>query len=155
MILPINIQIFYFLYTALAGIIIGIMFDVYRILRGFNNPNKFITAISDLLFWILAAIVVFIFFFHTNNGELRYYTFVGIIIGIFLYFKLFSRGILKTLRFIIYYFIKFIRILVILIFYPIKLIGYGLKLMKYEIKKYIVKVFKNKKFIFKKEKEIR
>lgn len=144
MILPINTQIFYFLYTAIAGIIIGIMFDIYRILRGFNHPNKFITAISDLLFWVLAAIVIFIFFSLTNNGELRYYTFMGIIIGLFLYFKLFSRVIIKTLRFIIYYFIKFFRIIIILIFYPIKLIGYGLKIIKYKVKKYIIQVFKNK-----------
>ncbi|MCX7885462.1 MAG: spore cortex biosynthesis protein YabQ [Caloramator sp.] len=151
MILPINTQIYYFVYTAIAGIIIGVMFDVYRILRGFNSPNRLITAVSDLLFWIFTAILIFIFFFFTNNGELRYYTFVGLILGIFLYFKFISSIILKTLRFLIYYFIKFFRVIIILIFYPISLISYVFKLIIYEVRKSIVEFFRNKKLKIKKE----
>ncbi|QCX33755.1 spore cortex biosynthesis protein YabQ [Caloramator sp. E03] len=147
MILPINTQIYYFLSTTVAGVIIGIMFDIYRIIRGFNNPNRLITAFSDLLFWIFAAIVLFIFFFITNNGELRYYTFVGIIIGLFLYFELISKFILKTLRVILYYTMKFFRTIIILIFYPIRLFSYGFKVMIYEINIGITKFFNNKRKI--------
>ena len=36
------------------------MFDVYRIIRGAKVP-KFIIFIEDILFWILAAVIVFTF----------------------------------------------------------------------------------------------
>lgn len=147
MILPINTQIYYFLFTTVAGAIIGIMFDIYRIIRGFNNPNKLITAFSDLLFWILSSIVLIIFFFITNNGELRYYTFVGIIIGLFLYFELISKFILETLRVIVYYAMKFFRTIMILIFYPIRLFSYGFKVVIYKINIGITKFFNNKRKI--------
>lgn len=130
MILPINIQVYYFLSTLLAGLIVGIFFDIYRIIRGFNTPNKIITAISDTLFWILAGFVTFIFFLYTNNGDLGYYTFVGLIAGLLIYFILISKGFIKVLGFIVYFILKFFRIIVILIIYPIKLIryytGYGI-----------------------------
>lgn len=145
MILPINRQIYYLLTTFVAGLLIGILFDIYRIVRGFNSPNKLITAFSDFLFWIFSAIMIFSFFFITNNGELRYYTFVGILIGLFIYFKLISLFILESLRFIMYYIIKFFRIIMILIFYPIRLLNYGFKFLIFVIRKDIYRLFNNKK----------
>jgi spore cortex biosynthesis protein YabQ len=126
MILPVNIQLYYFLSTIIAGFAVGIMFDIYRIIRGFNSPSKVMTAISDMLFWILAALITFIFFMYTNNGDLGYYTFVGLIAGLFIYFKAVSRRFLKLLRWIVYYILKFLRFLMLIIVYPIKLIRYGI-----------------------------
>jgi spore cortex biosynthesis protein YabQ len=134
MVLSIDTQIYYFISTIIAGIFIGIMFDVYRILRGFKGPNKVITAISDLLFWILAALIVFIFFLYTNNGDLRYYTFIGLSFGIFIYFKLISRRLIYVLRRVIYFTLKFFRVIINLIFYPIRLLRYFLKYLIFKIK---------------------
>lgn len=126
MILPVDIQLYYFLTTITAGFIVGLMFDVYRIIRGFNAPKKVLTRISDLLFWILAAIVVFIFFLYSNNVYLRYNSFIGLFLGNYIYFKFISRAIIKFLKWTTFYIIKFFRVLMLFILYPIKLLRYGI-----------------------------
>lgn len=64
MLIPIQTQINMILYSILAGILTGLLFDIYRIIRGFENPNKVLTFIEDILFWIFAALLVFIFALH-------------------------------------------------------------------------------------------
>jgi spore cortex biosynthesis protein YabQ len=137
MILPVETQLFYFLSTLIAGFGVGIMYDVYRVIRGFNSPKRIVTAISDLLFWILTAIITFVFFLYTNYGDLGYYTFLGLSIGIFIYLRLLSKRFIKTLRWILYFIFKCFRMLLILIIYPIRLIRYGISFLLYKFKEYI------------------
>lgn len=126
-----SVQIYYFLITIAAGLIIGVLFDIYRIIRGFNNPGNFITAIADILFWVFAAILIFIYFLLTTNGDLRYYTLIALLTGIVLYFKVISRVFVKTLKWGVYYVLKFFRVVIMLIFYPIKLIIYFISYIIY------------------------
>jgi spore cortex biosynthesis protein YabQ len=132
MVLPVNEQLYYFATTIAAGLFIGIMFDIYRIIRGFDSPGKLITIISDLLFWIFAAIITFVFFLYTNNVYLRYNSFIGLGLGLYLYFILISRSFMKILKWIVYYIIKFFRMLIVLITYPIKIIRYLFRVLAYE-----------------------
>lgn len=134
MVLPVNDQLYYFLTSIAGGLFIGIMFDIYRIIRGFDTPGKLVTILSDLLFWIFAGIVTFIFFLYTNNAYLRYSTFVGIGLGLYIYFIIISKLFLITLKWIVYYVIKFFRLLIIFVIYPIKLLRYFLKLIFYKSK---------------------
>ena len=60
-----NIQFSIILYALLAGILTGLMFDLYRIIRGSKIP-KAIIVVEDTLFWILAAMVIFTFLLYTN-----------------------------------------------------------------------------------------
>ncbi|MFD2115461.1 spore cortex biosynthesis protein YabQ [Paenibacillus yanchengensis] len=74
-----------------AGLGMGIVFDGYRI---FSNALKFPRwwlPILDLMYWIAAAIVVFQLLYASNNGEVRAYVFVGLVIGIVVYHWLFHR----------------------------------------------------------------
>lgn len=137
MIINVNLQIYYFLSTVIAGIAVGIMFDIYRVIIGFNNPSRILTAISDVLFWLLCSCTVFVFFLYTNNGDLRYYTFVGLALGIIFYFKIISKRFIIILRSITYGIMKCARILVILILYPIKYILYLIKFILYKVKSLI------------------
>lgn len=134
MVLPVSDQLYYFLTSIAGGLFIGIMFDIYRIIRGFDTPGKLITIVSDLLFWIFAGIVIFMFFLYTNNAYLRYSTFVGLGLGLYIYFVVISKSFLSALKWIVYYIIKFFRVLIIFIIYPIKLIRYFLKLLFYNSK---------------------
>ena len=74
MIIPSSIQIYYFLCAAAGGIIAGLMIDGYRSIRYWCGTKGLLAAISDMLFWILCALIIFIFFLYTNNGDFRYYT---------------------------------------------------------------------------------
>lgn len=141
MVLDINIQFMYFFSNILCGIIIGFLFDTYRIIRGFKNPNKTLTAISDLLFWIFSALLTFIFMLLTNNVNIRYYTFIAFIIGLYLYFKLISKPFLGSLRFVIYYIMKSFRFLFRMILMFLRLIRVFYLNLGYYVRKFIGLVF--------------
>jgi len=84
----------------LLGVVMGICFDIYRVLRGLIKPNRFMTVIGDLMFWIFITMMVFVGLVFKNWGNIRGYTFLGILCGFLLYKKTVSRlfvtGILKT-----------------------------------------------------------
>lgn len=142
MIIPVNIQIYYFISTIITGLVVGVMFDIYRVIRGLNSPNKIMTAISDILFWILAAVTTFVVFLYTNNGDIRYYTFVGLLLGLYIYFKLISRRFINVLSSLVYFVFKFFRLLIIFIVYPIKILRYYSKYSVYKLREYGAKGYK-------------
>jgi spore cortex biosynthesis protein YabQ len=153
MILPVNDQLYYFLTAIAGGLFIGVMFDIYRIIRGFDTPGKLLTIISDLLFWVFTGLIIFVFFLYTNNAYLRYSTFIGLGLGLYIYFGIISRLFLNALKWIVYYVIKFFRVLIISIIYPIKLIRYFLKLLFYKSKSAASLGYCNSKVFLKKLKD--
>lgn len=89
-------QAYLFMIFIVNGIIIGILFDIFRILRkSFHTPN-IVTYIEDTLFWIISALLVIYTLFIFNHGEIRLYIFIGIFLGITLYMLFFSKTIVKV-----------------------------------------------------------
>jgi spore cortex biosynthesis protein YabQ len=82
----------------MAGIITGVLFDFYRLIRGLTGLNKIIVFIEDTLFWLFTAIVVFIFLMYTNYAYLRMYVYILLIVGIYLYLKIFSPVLISFYR---------------------------------------------------------
>ncbi|MBL4936917.1 spore cortex biosynthesis protein YabQ [Clostridium sp. YIM B02515] len=115
------------LFSMLAGVLTGMLFDLYRVLRGFENPNKILTFIEDTLFWILTSIIVFIFLLKTNYAYMREYVYITIALGILIYIFVLSKSFIKVEYKIIGIIIKFTRIIFNYVFYPINLIFYRLK----------------------------
>lgn len=83
-------QTYAFLMTILAGGVIGILFDVYRVLRSAFRPRQIATAVTDLLFWIVVTPTVFALLLAGNWGELRFYVAIGLALGLLLYFQALS-----------------------------------------------------------------
>ncbi len=88
-------QAFIFLSSVVAGLIVGFVFDIFRILRKVIKTSNIITYLEDILFWILVAIIIFTLVFVTNNGELRWYEFLGVALGVIFYQLVFSMYIIK------------------------------------------------------------
>lgn len=101
-----------FLIFTVNGIIIGLLFDFFRILRKSFKTKDFVTYIEDIIFWILTGFIILYSTFTFNNGEIRLFLFVGIILGILLYMLFFSSYVIKVNVSII----TFIKKLVIKIF---------------------------------------
>ena len=83
-------QIYVFAMMILAGGGAGLLFDLFRVWRKIVRPGRVSTGISDMLFWILAGIGLFSVVYNVNNGELRWFEFMGILIGALIYFLVFS-----------------------------------------------------------------
>lgn len=84
-----------FIIFIIDGILIGLLFDFFRIARKVFRTSDFVTYIEDILFWILAGILVLYSIFVFNNGELRFFMFIGILLGAIVYMLLLSSHIIK------------------------------------------------------------
>ena len=87
-------QSYLFLVFTLTGVLIGILFDFFRILRKIIKTPNFITYIEDILFWILTGVLILYNIWYFNDGEIRIYMFLGIIIGLIIYLSTLSRPII-------------------------------------------------------------
>ena len=63
-------QAYLFLVFSLTGVIIGILFDFFRILRRTIKTSNFITYLEDILFWILTGFLILYNIWYFNNGEI-------------------------------------------------------------------------------------
>lgn len=88
-------QAYLFLVFSLTGVIIGVLFDFFRILRRTIKTSNIITYIEDVLFWILTGILVLFNIWYFNNGEIRIYMFLGIILGVLIYISTLSNVLIK------------------------------------------------------------
>jgi len=94
-------QAYLFLIFILIGAIIGLLFDFFRILRKSFKTNDILTYIQDVIFWILTGIILLAAIFTFNNGEIRFFMFIGLFIGIIFYLILFSKYIIKICTYVI------------------------------------------------------
>lgn len=94
-------QAYLFAIFILNGFLIGLLFDIFRILRKSFKTKDFVTYIQDIIFWLLAGFIILFSIFKFNDGELRGFIFIGIIIGAIIYFLLFSKIFINVNVFII------------------------------------------------------
>ena len=88
-------QSYLFLVFTLTGVTIGILFDFFRILRKAIKTPNFVTYIEDILFWILTGLLILYNIWYFNDGEIRIYMFLGIIIGLLIYMSTISKPIIQ------------------------------------------------------------
>lgn len=94
-------QAYLFLVFSLTGVAIGILFDIFRVLRKNFKTVDIITYIQDILFWILTGLLILYNIWYFNNGEIRLFMFLGIIMGILIYILILSNIVIKILTFIL------------------------------------------------------
>lgn len=115
-------QAYVFLATMYGGILIGFIYDLYRIFRAIFKPKKIATLIQDFVFWIVISIVATTVLLFSNSGQLRFYTFLGFMMGTILYNRLLSRVVITAVVSILRFLRKIIMGCIHLILYPIKLL---------------------------------
>ena len=113
-------QTYLFIVFTIVGIIIGILFDIFRILRKSFKTKDIVTYIEDILFWILTGIIILFSMYKFSNGELRFFMIIGILMGTLMYMITFIRYVIKISVFII-------KIIKTIIVYPVKVVEKILK----------------------------
>lgn len=117
-----NSQAMLFLLFALDGVIIGILFDFFRILRKSFSTGSILTAIEDILFWISSGVILLYSIFIHNNGAIRGYMFLGVLCGATLYMITLSKIFIKVNVCILSFIKKVISIIFKIFNIPIKII---------------------------------
>ena len=136
-------QLTTFIYFIITGMVLGIVFDVFRILRKSFKTSDIVTNIEDIIFGIATGTILLISIFLFNNGELRLFVFIGIIFGIISYMLLISKYFIKLNVAII----NFIKKIIILLTKPFIIL---LKLIKRIFLRPISFICINLKLLFKK-----
>ena len=98
-------QIFIFFF--IIGIIIGILFDIFKVLRKTFKTSDFVTFIEDLIFLFLSGNLIISGILKLNSGEVRFFLFLGIFFGILSYILTIS----NLCVIILYTFVLTIRLL--------------------------------------------
>lgn len=92
----------YFFATIYGGIVVGILFDIYRVIKDNFKFIKYCSLVFDALFWVFTTIVVFITINAVESFELRYYHFVALFLGFFLYYNTISKFVLTIMNKLLY-----------------------------------------------------
>ncbi len=123
MLVSVSNQAYVFLNCILGGLLVGLMFDIFRLSRKYLSSKDIVTYIEDILFWVLVGAIVLFTAFFSNNGEIRGYVLLGIFLGAVFYFLVFSRLILNTLSRLVDFVAGMLRFLVRVAKGPLKRIA--------------------------------
>lgn len=140
----INTQLYILSIFLISGILIGIFFDLFRILRkSFKTPD-FITYIEDIIFWLLTGCFLLYLLFTFCNGEIRIYQIIGIIIGGITYFLTLSKYFIRIN-------VKIVTIIKNVILWPLKQILKPISFLVINIRKNMIDFYKKSEKKAKKE----
>lgn len=89
-------------FMLLSGLGMGTVFDGYRVLSNELRFPRWWLPVLDVIYWMAAAVAVFRVLYASNNGEVRAYVFIGLAVGVLLYYWLLSRAIIAIVKWLIY-----------------------------------------------------
>jgi len=98
-------QLHVFLATIYTGFVIGIIYDLFGMLRRLSKAGHYLTGLLDLIFWTFAAMFSFAVLFYVDSGEIRAYGFLGMILGFTAYTLILSRFVVTFLDFMVKLFV--------------------------------------------------
>ena len=90
-----NEQMFAFIISLICGVVLAVFYDIFRARRRAFSNRGLIIGLEDFLFWVIAAIAIFLTVMYANKGLARGFMFLGIATGAMLYGLFFSRTVMK------------------------------------------------------------
>lgn len=93
--MSIQVQAITMLLMVACGMSMGLLYDTYRVMKGQTGLRGWLVIICDLLFWASCIFLVFGTLLRVNEGMVRIYLFLGMGIGAWIYFSLFTSFYIK------------------------------------------------------------
>lgn len=147
-----------FLQSCLLGGIIGVLYDIFRILRLAFKTNKYIILVQDLIFFIIAAIITFVFLLINGDGQIRIFIIIGEILGFTIYFLTLGVVVIKSSKFIINIIKSILMFIYKLLIRPfVKIFCFIFSKFRFIFEKITIKskkILKNQKFYLKKKRSM-
>lgn len=81
-----------------CGCMLGGMLDTYRVVSGEIRLKRWLVPVFDIVYWLLAMVLVFRVLYWSNLGEVRVFVFLGMLVGVAVYYTLLSRFIIVFVR---------------------------------------------------------
>ncbi len=87
--------------AVLLGAALMLLYDVIRICRRILPRGIILVSIEDVIYWIVFGVAVFILLYRENDGAVRGFIVGGIAAGLFLYYQLLGRWLMKWMGILI------------------------------------------------------
>lgn len=100
------------------GALLAFYYDLLRVLRKVFSHQDWLVHVEDFLFWSISAFILFFVLLYNSSGEIRGFSFLGVLLGALLYLLLLSMWIRKLLTAFIMVIKKIVRGVVVVIGYP-------------------------------------
>ncbi len=113
-------QLYTLFIFSISGIIIGLFFDIFRIFRRSFKTSDLVTYLQDIIFWLCTGIFILFILFEFNNGQIRSYTIIGLVVGILVYMLTISKYFIKINVKIITFFKTIISKILFIILFPVR-----------------------------------
>ena len=113
-------QLHLFIIFLINGIIIGFIFDMFRVFRKSFRHKDYIINIQDVLFWICTGIILLYSSFTFNDGELRLFMILSAFLGFVIYLLTLSKIIININVKIVLFVKKILGKIIKLIILPIR-----------------------------------
>ncbi|HEY8499300.1 MAG TPA: spore cortex biosynthesis protein YabQ [Clostridia bacterium] len=94
-------EVYVFVSAMVSGLTAGFLYDLIRLKRKALKTKTAMAAFEDIAFWIAASILVFAVAYVSNQGEMRMYFFLAVLIGVVFYYAFMSRWVILILTFIL------------------------------------------------------
>ena len=105
-----------------AGVVLGVIFDIFRAIRQCFRISDAVVAIQDMLFWLIACAVVYSAIYMSNSAELRWFELVGLLSGVGIYIPAMSRITVDFFCRMIHCLVRIIQIISKPVIIPLKAI---------------------------------
>lgn len=116
----VSTQTLLFITCILIGIIMGMLYDLIRIFRKIIPHSNWSVQIEDTIYWIVCALIGFAILYMHNYGQIRFFVFIGIILGSIFYLCTFSIIFMKFATWLIDVIKHIIRTLIHILSIPIR-----------------------------------
>jgi len=111
-----------------CGALITIVYDFIRIFRRVISHGNLWIGIEDFVFWIWTAFWVFSVLYRENDGNLRMYTILAMVIGMILYHKTISEPFVELAG-------RLLKKLLAILLYPVKMLKIPIIFFRKKLKK--------------------
>jgi spore cortex biosynthesis protein YabQ len=106
-----------------TGMVMAFIFDIYRVFRWLLKLPKLLVHFVDLVIWLIMAVMVFYILILGNWGEVRFYIFLGLLVGLAIYFKFCSKKASKLFLISLDFCQKSGKLLIKTVTFPVKIVG--------------------------------
>lgn len=122
MILSLETQAQLFLLTILMGGALGLIYDCLRVFRRIIPHKRFWIQLEDGIFWVAAVFFAFGVMLEASRGEIRFFSLLGMIGGMGLYFLTLSHLVIAVSDRVIFVVKKIVGLFFTILFTPFRLV---------------------------------
>lgn len=90
-----------FLFTLLGGTVLGMVLDIFRVIKKLSQKSVVFYTVCDISVWIILSLISFGTIFVSNNGQIRWYEIFALILGFIIYTIALSKYFVEAVEFLI------------------------------------------------------